>query len=298
MNFNKKIILSPMAKVNDVAFRVLCRKYGADIVYSEMTNTDALLRGNEKTIEMTNTVKEEKPNGIQLFGTNLKSIAYGTKFVQDKCDVIDFNFGCPAPKITKQGAGSALMLEPKKVYNIVKTMVDNSSLPITSKIRAGYSEKNYLEVAKMIEKAGASAITIHPRTKIQGYSGKADWDCIKVLKENLSIPVIGNGDVRSKQDADKMFEQVGCDSIMIARGALGNPLIFQKIKGKDVEINKEAKINMFKEYLKLFEKYNVKEFAQAKMQALYFLKGFQGGAELRNKVSRAINIEEVLAILG
>lgn len=287
-----------MAKVNDIAFRVLCKKYGADIVYSEMTNTDALLRGNEKTIEMTKTVKEEKPNGIQLFGTNLKSIAYGTKFVQDKCDVIDFNFGCPAPKITKQGAGSALMLEPKKVYNIVKTMVNNSSIPVTSKIRAGYSEKNYLEVARMIEKAGASAIIIHPRTKVQGYSGKADWNCIKELKNNLSIPVIGNGDVTSKEDADRMYNEVGCDSIMIARGALGNPLVFQKIKGKNVSIDKKAKIKLFKEYLKLFQKYGLTEFSQIKMQALYFLKGFEGGSKLRDTISRTNNIDEVLDILG
>ena len=293
MDFKNKIILAPIAKVNDIAFRVLCKKYGADIIYSEMVNCNALSRKNKATINMTRTVKEEKPIAIQLFGTKLDNIKKAVNMVKDKCDIIDFNFGCPADKVIKQGAGAALMERPKKVFEIINCLVNSCDLPITAKIRLGYRKKNYLAIAKEIEKAGASAVTLHARTVKQAYSGKADWDAIKELKENLSIPVIGNGDVWSYENYVKMKEYTNCDSVMIARGAMGYPVIFKEIKEqKKIDLTKEDRINLFKEYLELFKKYP-EPFPQVKMQALYFLKGFEESAQLRNKIAKAKDMNEL-----
>ncbi len=242
---------------------------------------------------MTRTVKEEKPIAIQLFGTKLDNIKKAVNMVKDKCDIIDFNFGCPADKVIKQGAGAALMERPKKVFEIINCLVNSCDLPITAKIRLGYRKKNYLAIAKEIEKAGASAVTLHARTVKQAYSGKADWDAIKELKENLSIPVIGNGDVWSYENYVKMKEYTNCDSVMIARGAMGYPVIFKEIKEqKKIDLTKEDRINLFKEYLELFKKYP-EPFPQVKMQALYFLKGFEESAQLRNKIAKAKDMNEL-----
>ena len=303
MDFKNKLILAPLAQVNDIAFRVLCKRYGADIIYSEMVNANALARNNKATQVMTNCDKEEHPFGIQLFGTKLDNITKAALFIQDKCEFIDFNLGCPATKIIRQGAGSALMQRPKKVFDIIKTLTEISNKPITAKIRTGYKKKNYLEIAKQIEDAGAVAIAVHPRTMSQGYQGKADWNVIKEVKENVKIPVIGNGDIWTVDDSIRIKKETNCDSIMIGRGAMGNPYLFKQIKHfqatgeKLPDQNKQEKINMFKEYLVLAEKHNIEPFAQIKMQSLYFLKGFEDSAKLRNSIQRIKTLKELKKLL-
>ncbi len=299
MVFKNKIILAPLADINDIAFRTMCKRYGADITFSEMINCNALARNNKSTLKMIDSSKEEKQFAIQLFGTKLENIKKAVKVVDNKCDIIDFNLGCPASRIIRQGAGCALMKRPKKVFDIIEMIVSLTDRPVTAKIRSGYKRKNFIEIAEQIEKAGASAITLHPRTMSQGYSGKADWRCIKELKDNSGIPVIGNGDIWNEDYAKRMLDETDCNSIMIGRAAIGNPFIFRSIRhyldtGKKLEqLNKNQKIRMYFEYLELFDKYNLKIFPKAKQQALYFLKGFEGSAKIRNKIAKIKDMKEL-----
>ena len=230
VNLKNNVFLAPMAGITDLPFRLICKENNAGLVYTEMVSAKALLYNDSKTKLLLKTSDEERPLAVQIFGSDLESIAYASKYVSAFADIVDINMGCPAPKVVKNGDGSKLLLNLELVRQIVETAVKNSKVPVTVKIRTGWDSENIvaIEAAKIIEKAGASAITVHGRTRSQYYSGNADWDIIKQVKENVSIPVIGNGDITSKEIAKKALEKSNVDAIMIGRGALGNPWIFRE----------------------------------------------------------------------
>ena len=228
LELENNIFLAPMAGITDLPFRLICKENGAGLVYTEMVSAKALLYGDEKTKLLLKTCKEEHPLAVQIFGSDLNAIAYASKYVSKIGEIVDINMGCPAPKIVKNGDGSKLLLNLNLVEKIVKTAVENASVPVTVKIRLGWDSENIVavEAAKIIEKAGASAITVHGRTRSQYYSGQADWNMIKKVKECVSIPVIGNGDIRSGRDAKKALEQSNVDAIMVRKSISWESLDF------------------------------------------------------------------------
>jgi nifR3 family TIM-barrel protein len=310
MNFpqlSSKTILAPMAGVNDVAFRLLCKEYGCGMVFSEMISAAAISRHNQAAIRLLDFRKEnEHPYGIQLFGQTAEHIVKAAKFVEQKYkpDVIDFNLGCPARQIIKQGAGCALLLRKNRVQEIVSACNKVLKTPFTVKIRSGMDSKHIVavEIAKLCEEAGACAITVHPRTMKQAYSGKADWSIIKNVKENVNVPVIGNGDVFTPPDAERMLDQTGCDYVMIGRTAMKSPLIFQQIndyfrKKSFKQTDDNARLKMIKKYLFLAEKHGV-SFFRVKLHCQHFTTGIKGSAEMRNRISTSKDADELRKILS
>ena len=227
------IFLAPMAGVTTSAFRTICLEHGAGLVYAEMVSDKGLSYENNKTLEMIEIWEDEHPISMQVFGSDEKTILTAAKLIEERSnvDIIDVNMGCPVQKIVRAGSGSALMKTPDKIYTIVKTLTDNINKPITVKIRTGWdnSSINCVEVAKLIEKAGASAVAVHGRTRSQMYTGEANLDYIKAVKEAVSIPVIGNGDIKDVESAVRMKEYTGCDALMIGRASCGNPWIFDQL---------------------------------------------------------------------
>ena len=251
VTLDDNLILGPMAGYTDLPFRLVCEKFGKpSLTCTEMVSSKALFYGDQKTRLLLNSEGQKQRKAVQIFGNDTESIAYSCRLLNEQYDfdLIDINMGCPAPKVVKNGDGSKLMLKPDLVYDITKSAVDNSRVPITVKIRKGWDEEhvNSVEVAKQIEKAGAKLITIHGRTRSQYYSGEVDLDIIKQVKEAVSIPVIGNGDVKSAESAKRMFDVTQCDGIMISRGSLGNPWIFEKIRA---ELNGQSFRNISNEEL-------------------------------------------------
>jgi len=288
-----------MAGVTDVSFRLLCRRYGASLAVTEMISANALSRNNAATLKLIDVVPEEKPRVIQLFGQNTECLIQSAKFCQDKCEIIDLNFGCPAAKIIRQGAGSALLERPTKIKEIVEVVVQSVTIPVTCKIRLGinFHKINVLKVAKICEEAGASMLAVHARTQNQGYTGKADWNWIKKVKETLSIPVSGNGDVRTVEDYLRMKQETGCDYVMIGRGALGNPYLFKQIEdykkfGKYTPRNPQQQLKDFFSYLELAEKYHA-DLNIIKFHAQSFTKGIKGSSQLREKLSKIKTLEGI-----
>lgn len=292
-----KAILSPMAGITDVAFRSLCKKYGASMTCTEFLHSTAINRKNKKTLSMLKTDKIENPKQIQLFGNSIEEILKAAKFVEDKFDIIDINCGCPAWKVIRTGAGSELLKNPKQIFDLIKKLNNSVKIPITIKIRKGIDENNInaVEVAKIAEKAGASAISIHGRTQKQGYSGKSDWDIIKKVKESINIPVIGNGDIFTPEDFKEKLEFSKVDYILIARGAIGNPYIFKQINDylKIGKYDSKNPLEQFDEYLQLAKKHKL-EFKQIKSQAINFTKGINNGAKLRQSLIVSKNIKGLI----
>jgi len=301
---NSKVFLAPMAGINDVAFRLLCRENGAGLVYTEMVAANAVSRDHKATEFMLQSTPKEKPVIMQLFGQNADNIAKAARYISEKYhfDAIDINFGCPATKIIKEGAGSALMNRPNKIGEIIYKTVNATNLPVTAKIRAGINFKNIVavKIAKIIEDNGASAITVHGRVAIQGYAGKANWQYIKDVKDAVNIPVIGNGDVASPETALQMMNETGCDYVMIGRAARGNPLLFKQCddyltNGKYDIYGPQDQIMMFYKYLDHAKKLDV-NFKSVKVQANYFTRGIRKGAIIREKISHTNTMDEVREI--
>lgn len=234
IKMKNEVVLAPMAGVCNSAFRRIIKEMGCGLLYAEMVSDKALVYNNEKTKEMLYMTEEERPIAQQIFGSDKKSFVEAAKMVIKEMspDIIDINMGCPVPKVALRAqAGAALLKDPEKIYEIVKSVVEAVDVPVTVKIRSGWDHNsiNAVEIAKVCEKAGASAITVHPRTRSQGYQGLADWSIIKKVKESVNIPVIGNGDIVSAKDAKKMIDQTGCDAVMIGRGVLGNPFLIKQV---------------------------------------------------------------------
>jgi nifR3 family TIM-barrel protein len=293
--FKSKVFLAPMMNITDPAFRILCKENGAGLVYTELTSINSIVANKDKIKDFIQFSKKERPIAIQLFGSDKKLLVKAAKIVEPYFDIIDYNMGCPSPKITRQEAGAVLLQKPEKVKELLSSLVNAVNKPITLKIRAGVKKPDkYLKIAKIAEESGIKMICLHARTLEQGYSGEADWSLIKKLKEKVDIPVIGNGDIKKPEDVARMIEETGCDYIMIGRAARGNPFIFKQAneflkKGKYKEYDK---INAFKKYLKYSKNFNI-NFSAIKAQAMYFTKGMEGGAELRNKISKFKNLDEL-----
>ncbi|MFH1631050.1 MAG: tRNA-dihydrouridine synthase family protein [Candidatus Aenigmatarchaeota archaeon] len=291
-----RAILAPMAGYTDIAFRVLCDRYGASLTFTEFVSSAAVVVGhlNENILSR----KGLKLAGVQIFGSDVDEIVEASKILEKTFDIIDLNCGCPEKEVTKIGAGSDLLKHPDKLFSIVKDMVDNVNVPITVKIRSGYGKKiNALEIAKLVEKAGAVALTLHARTKEQNYGTVANWQLIKQVKESISIPVIGNGDIFSAEDFAQKLKSSQVDYVSIGRGALGNPAVFDDIKqfleaGKYIS---ESRPKMFMEYLKLAKKYKV-SYNHIKSHAMYFTKGLENAAKIRLKIGKCEDSESITAI--
>jgi tRNA-dihydrouridine synthase B len=295
-----KLILAPMHNITNIAFRLMCKKYGAALVSTELLSANAISRKNKAVIELAKTDKSEGPVAIQLFSQNTECIIKAAKIVQENFDVIYFNLGCPSEKIMAQGSGGALLKRKNKIAEIISELTRNTDIPVCPKIRSGVDKKNInaIEIAKICEESGASAIIIHARTVDQGYSGKADWKIIKEIKKSIKIPVVGNGDVFTGEDAKKMFEETKCDYIMIGRAAIGNPFIFKKINhylktGEAIKQTREEKIKDYFEYIKLAKKYNVFSIKDAKQKAFEFTKGLPESSKLRQKLNRVKDFETI-----
>jgi len=306
-----KIILAPMAGVSNSPFRVLSRKYGAGLVFAEMVSDKGLLYNNEKTIKLLYMTDVEKPMAQQIFGSDLKTMVEAAVYIDknSNADIIDINMGCPVPKVAiKAQAGSALMKNPDLIYEIVSEIVKRVSKPVTVKIRSGWdhSSVNAVEVAKRIEAAGAAAITVHARTRSQGYSGLADYDVIKAVKEAVKIPVIGNGDVIDGPSAKRMLEHTGCDAVMIGRGALGNPWIFREIDAylKDGTIlnrpSHEEIRDMMVSHLDSLVELKGEHIAVLEMRSHgpWYLKGIEHATQLRKQLSQSKTRNEFVNLVN
>ncbi len=298
LKLKNNLFLSPMVDVTDLAYREICRNAGAAMAYTEMLYIDAILHENAKTKQLMKIDKGEKPIGLQVTGNNEEEFKKFAKLKELKnYDLIDINCGCPSIKITGNEAGSFLMKTPEKIGRMV-TILKNEGYIVTVKIRLGFKKNNAIEVAKIIEKAGADAITVHARLATHGRDIPADWKWIKKVKEGIGIPVIGNGDIFSGKDAVRMMEVTGCDGVMIARGAIGDPYIFQRVleylkTGKEKEFDIKKNIVAFNEYLKLVEKYDIIDMGRVKYLGGKFIRGFDGAAKVRNDFSKLKSFEEV-----
>lgn len=311
VEIKNRIVMAPMAGFSNTSFRKIIKEMGAGLIYAEMVSDKAIYYESEKTLAMLKMDEVERPIAQQIFGSDVDSFVKAAKRVENVMhpDIIDINMGCPVPKVAlKNQAGSALLKNPSKIKEIVSAVVKAVSVPVTVKIRSGWDETsiNAIEVAKVIESAGASAITIHARTRSQGYSGKADWNIIKQVKESVSIPVIGNGDVTSSELAKKMLEETGCDAIMIGRGILGNPWLIRECvayieEGKIINPpTNEEKIAMMKRHFELLKKDKNEHVAllEIRTNLLYYLKGMPKSKEMKTLVCSCKTSEELLNILN
>ena len=291
-----------MAGVSDAALRLLCRELGAGLVVTEFISIHAVNAKSQDITKFIEFSEKERPLSCQLFGSDLEKIKQAIKIVEPYFDIIDFNMGCPAPHITNQMACSALLQEPELTRKIFRTMVQATKKPISVKIRAGITKPDrWKEIALIAEEEGLSMITFHPRTVKQGYAGKSDWNLIKEMKQLVKIPVCGNGDIETPEDAKRMLDETGCDYVMIGRGAAKNPYLFKQINaylkyGNYPKILPKTKLKYFFTYLDYAKNYSIKP-AQIRMQAMNFSRGCDGGKKLRGDLLGKNTVEEIRAVL-
>ncbi len=308
LELKSPVILAPMAGVTDRAFRKVCSKYDIGLMVTEMVSCKALHYGDKKTAKIMEISENERPVALQIFGSEPQLMADVIKNINEhNHDIIDINMGCPAPKIVKNGEGSALMKEPEKVYDIIKAVSEASTKPTTVKIRKGWDNDsiNAVEIASIAQDAGASAITIHGRTRTQFYAGHADWDIIKKIKNSVSIPVIGNGDVFSIEDAVALKEQTDCDGIMIGRGSQGNPWLLKRVshylKTGDIlaEPTVEEKVQQALEHFELLIQYKGEHIGMLEMRkhAAWYIKGIYGSSKVKNSINTSKDIDEIKRLL-
>lgn len=302
---NNKVILAPMAGITEKVFRSICKEQGADIVVSEMVSAEGLFYGAKATMDLMKFSEYERPIGIQLFGSDPDHIARAAAFVQKhvRPDFIDLNSGCPVPKVVKKNGGSALLQNASLFQKILKTMIKELSIPVTVKIRSGWQKYEWVdtEFARIAQDCGAAAITVHPRSQTMGFTGHSFWERIAEVKKTVSIPVIGNGDINTPSDALKMVRETGCDSVMIGRGAYGNPWIFSQIKsvflGKSVSpISAQDKLDMaIRHSLEFSREYGEHcALKEMKRHIAWYIKGMQGASQYRDHIFRAQSLEKLL----
>ena len=311
VEIKNNVVLAPMAGICNSAFRRIIKEMGAGLIYAEMVSDKAIVYENKKTEDMLYMLESERPISQQIFGSDKESFIEAAKIIYEKMkpDIIDINMGCPVPKVAVSAqAGAALLKNPEKIYEIVKGIKDAVPVPVTVKIRSGWDAKsiNAVEVAKVCEKAGASAICIHPRTRSQRYEGTADWSIIKEVKENVSIPVIGNGDIKTVYDAKRMFDETGCDAVMIGRAALGNPWLIRDIVKylndgiEPVPVSKDEKIEMCIKHMDYLLEFKPEKTTILEMRShiAWYLKGLEGSNDVKRKIFTSTTKEEVLSILN
>lgn len=302
------VILAPMAGVTDLPFRLLAKEMDCGLVYSEMVSDKGLLYKNCHTLDMLKIDERERPVAMQIFGSEPASMASAAQFVEQAgTDIVDINMGCPTPKIVKNGSGAALMCQPELAYRIMKSVVEAVSIPVTVKFRKGWNHTsiNAVEMAKLAEKAGIAAVAVHGRTREQFYSGDADWEIIRQVKESVGIPVIGNGDIRSPYDAQKMLAQTGCDGLMIGRGAQGNPWIFRQVArylttGEILPppTSEERLLLMLRHLDMLIEhKGEYLGIREMRRHGAWYTKGLHHSSELRLKFNNAVCKEDFVSAL-
>ena len=305
------VVLAPMAGICNSSFRRICKEMGCGLIYAEMVSDKAIFYNNKKTLDMLQMTEEERPIVQQIFGSDKESFVEAAKYIYEvmKPDIIDINMGCPVPKVAlRSQAGAALLKNPSKIKEIVAAVVKSVPIPVTVKIRSGWDKNsiNAVEVAKICEEAGASAICVHPRTRSQGYSGKADWNIIKEVKAQVSLPIIGNGDIKDIYSAKKMLEETNCDAIMIGRGVLGNPWLIKQIKyyieeNKIIDLpTKIEKVDMCINHLHLLLEIKDKKVAALEIRNHigWYLKGIKNSNEIKNKVYQTKEISDIIDILN
>ncbi len=304
LELENNLILAPMAGVTNRPFRTICKEIGnPGLVCTEMASSKAMFHNDQKTKRLLNTDGEKRPISYQIFGSDVETMAFSAKYVSEFADIIDINMGCPAPKVVKNGDGSKLLLDLDNAEEIMKAVVQNSEVPVTLKIRKGWDKENIVavEVAKIAEKAGISAITVHGRTRSEFYSGIADLDIIKKVKENVKIPVIGNGDVIDEITAKKMFEYTDVDGIMIGRGSFGNPWIFRNIiyylqNGEKLsEPTNQEKLEVMKKHIKLaVEEKGEIAIKELRKHIAWYTKNMKKSSEFRNSINKVETEKELL----
>ena len=305
VELENNLILAPMAGVTNLPFRVICKEIGdPGMVCTEMASSRAMFHNDQKTKRLFNTEGEKRPISFQVFGSDEESIEYAIKYMNDFADIIDINMGCPAPKVVKNGDGSKLLLDLDKAKSIMETAVKASQVPVTVKIRKGWDKDHIVavEVAKIAEEVGISAITVHGRTRTEFYTGKADWDIIKKVKESVKIPVIGNGDVIDEESAYRMFEETNVDGIMIGRGSFGNPWIFKNIKhyletGEKLEPpSSEEKLEVIKKHIELAVKEKGEDIAvkELRKHISWYTKNLKNSSEFRYRMNKIESKEELI----
>ncbi len=310
--FSSRAFLAPMAGVSDPALRLQCKQMGAGLVVTEFTSIHSIIAKANQLKEKMQTIQQfieysdqERPLSIQLFGSNLPALEQAAKIVEPYFDMIDYNMGCPAPHITQQMAGGALLQEINLTRQIFSTLVSAVKKPVTLKIRSGVTDASkflFRDIAEIAEDEGIEMITLHPRTVKQGYSGSADWQLIKELKQVSNVPIVGNGDIITPEDAKAMLDETNCDYVMIGRGAMGNPFLFEQINdylktGSYNEYSFRDRLDSFFNYLHLTENYKIK-FANIKSQAMRFTKGMRGGSKLRSKITSSTSTTELEKIMS
>jgi tRNA-dihydrouridine synthase B len=298
LQLKNPLVLAPLAGYTDLPFRLLCRQYGAALCYTEMVSCHGLVHDKKKTLQLTRTVPEERPVALQLFGADPDKMGEAAAIVSEmNVDIIDINMGCPVKKVVKKGAGAALLKNPAQAAAIIRQVCKNTTLPVTVKIRTGWRHDAIVapEFAKMAEDSGASGVVIHGRTWAQGFGGPVDWQTIARVKGTISIPVIGNGDIRTYQEAYEFLARTGCDGVMIGRGALGNPWIFTP---GSTPITLAARMQGLRQHLKLIRKYSVPEkiLPRIKNHAGRYFKGIRGGSGLRQQIYSAPTFAALLEL--